>query len=147
MIPNYYGDLLILDDDIEFDNESVTDGVDNKGVKGDDGDDDDDDYHGSNHDDDDDDIIDVEGVSDDNDVDVETVSDDGDVDHSQVDEHHDDTDHDDDHDVDHDEDDIICMCNGSSFCVRVYVCVCTILVHMCVCAYKSYNVQVQEIHI
>ncbi|XP_065903882.1 histone-lysine N-methyltransferase PRDM9-like [Dysidea avara] len=107
MIPNYYGDLLILDDDIEFDNESVTDGVDNKGVKGDDGDDDDDDYHGSNHDDDDDDIIDVEGVSDDNDVDVETVSDDGDVDHSQVDEHHDDTDHDDDHDVDHDEDDII----------------------------------------
>ncbi|XP_065903868.1 zinc finger protein 709-like isoform X2 [Dysidea avara] len=119
MIPNYYGDLVILDDDIEFDDEGITNGVSNKIVKGDD-DDDDDDYHGSNHDDDD---IDVEGVSDDDDIDVETVSDDDDVetvsdhgnvdhsqvDHSQVDEHHNgiigrNNDHDNDGD---DKDDII----------------------------------------
>ena len=144
MIPNYYGDLVILDDDIEFDDEGITNGVSNKIVKGDD-DDDDDDYHGSNHDDDD---IDVEGVSDDDDIDVETVSDDDDVetvsdhgnvdhsqvDHSQVDEHHNgiigrNNDHDNDGD---DKDDIICKCDETSFCVHVcpYVCVC---VRVCVC--------------
>jgi len=137
MIPNYYGDLLILDCDVEDDD--VTNSVgDSKVPKGND-----DDYDGNNLDNDDidngddDDSGDVEGVSDD-DADADTVSDgDGIVDHSQDNDHHNDIHHcGDHHDGEDDNDDVICKFVWCTQCV-VYVCVCVCVVSACVCVVSA----------
>ena len=160
MIPNYYGDLLILDCDVEYDDIGTNGGGDSKFVLGDDNDDDC--YDASNHDDAsiDDDIEDVcddivtngigdsKVVKDDHDddtnhhgndiIDIERVRDDN-VDHSQVDDNHDDKYHsndhgqDDDNDevYDNDEDDIICKRLVHVCMYSVVCCVCSICV--CVC--------------